>query len=394
MAKLTVRDVPVADKRCFVRVDYNVPMKGTQITDDTRIRASLPTVNYLVEQGAKVILASHLGRPGGKVVEDLRMGPVAERLGELLGKKVAKLDDCAGPEVKSFVANMKKGDVALLENVRFHAGEEKNDQGLAKEMASLADIFVNDAFGTAHRAHASTAGIAAYIPAYAGFLMEKEVAALGKLLENPEKPFTAAIGGAKVSDKLKVLENLLDKVDALLIGGGMANTFLLAKGLPVGKSLTEPAMADSAREILAKAGKAGKKVMLPVDVVVATEPEPGVPVKVVEVGAIPEDLSALDIGPKTRKQYAEQVRASRTVFWNGPMGVFEVEPFGAGTMEMAAAMAGVAGFTVVGGGDSLAAIEMSGVADKISHLSTGGGASLEFLEGRTLPGVACIMDRR
>jgi len=384
VAKLTIKDIPAGDKRCFVRVDYNVPMKGNEITDDSRIRASLPTVQYLVD----------LGRPGGKVVDGLRLDPVARRLSELLGKQVAKLNDCVGTEVEDFVSRMKPGDVVLLENVRFYPGEEKNDPELARKMASLADVFVNDAFGTAHRAHASTAGIAAFIPAYAGFLMEKEVAALGKLLFDPERPFTAVIGGAKVSDKLNVLKNLLDRVDALLVGGGMANTFLLAKGYTVGKSLAEPSMVDSAREILDKAEKAGKTVLLPEDVVAAAAPEVGVSVKVVPSTSIPQDLSALDIGPKARKQYSEKILASKTVFWNGPMGVFEVEPFRGGTMEVAGAMAAVRGFTVVGGGDSLAAIEMSGLSGKISHLSTGGGASLEFLEGRTLPGVACLMDRK
>lgn len=393
MAKSSVRDVLVRDKRCFVRVDYNVPIKGGKIGDDTRIKASLPTITYLVEQGAKVILASHLGRPGGKAVDDLRMEPIAARLAELLGRRVAKLDDCVGDQVVAFVSRMKPGDVVLLENVRFHSGEEKNDPELASQMAFLADIFVNDAFGAAHRAHASTAGIAAFIPAYAGFLMEKEVAALGRLLEEPGRPFAAVIGGAKVSDKLKVLDNLLDRVDVLLIGGGMANTFLLAKGHKVGKSLAEPAMAGSARDILTKADRAGKAVLLPTDVVIATAPEIGAAVRVVAVQAIPDDQAVLDIGPHTRKEFADRIRDSKTVFWNGPMGVFEVEPFGAGTMEIAAAMAEVSGFTVVGGGDSLAAIEMSGVAGKISHLSTGGGASLEFLEGRTLPGVACLKDR-
>ena len=393
MAKVTVRDVDLKDKRCFVRVDYNVPMKGKEITDDTRIRASLPTIQYLVSQGAKVILASHLGRPGGKVVEELRMDPVARRLGELLGRTVPKLDDCVGAQVEAFVAKMAPSDVVLLENVRFHAGEEKNDPELARKMAALADVFVNDAFGTAHRAHASTAGIAAYIPAYAGFLMGKEVEALGKLLGEPERPFTAVIGGAKVSDKLGVLKNLLDRVDNLLVGGGMANTFILAQGHSVGKSLAEPAMVDAAREIMDKARTSGKRLVLPVDVVVAPAPETGVPVKVVPAGEIPDDMSALDIGPSTRKAFSDLILASRTVFWNGPMGVFEVEQFRGGTMEVAGAMAAVKGFTVVGGGDSLAAVEMSGVSDRIGHLSTGGGASLEFLEGRVLPGVACLKDK-
>jgi phosphoglycerate kinase len=393
VAKKTIRDAQVKDKRCFVRVDFNVPMKEGRITDDSRIRAALPTIEYLISHGAKIILASHLGRPKGKVVPELRLDPVALRLGELLGRKVVKLSDCVGPEVGAYVSGMSPGSVVLLENVRFYPGEEKNDPDFARDMASLADIFVNDAFGAAHRAHASTAGIAAYIPAYAGFLMEKEVAALGKLMENPERPFTAVIGGAKVSDKLAVLKNLLDRVDNLLIGGGMANTFLLAQGHSVGKSLAEPSMVEEAREILEKASKGGTKVLLPVDVVVAAAPEAGMPAKVVDVQGIPEDMMALDIGPATRKAYVAVVGESKTVFWNGPMGVFEVEPFRGGTLEMAAALAGVRGFTVVGGGDSLSAVEMSGLSDKIDHLSTGGGASLEFLEGRELPGVSVLLDK-
>lgn len=392
MAKATVKDVDLRDKRCFCRVDFNVPMKDGKITDDTRIKAAAPTIEYLIDQGAKVVLASHLGRPGGKIVPELRLDPVAARLGEILGKKVVKLNDCVGPEVSVFVRAMAPGSVVLLENVRFYPGEEKNDPGLAKDMAALADVFVNDAFGTAHRAHASTAGIAKYIPAYAGFLMEKEVSALGRLLENPDRPFAALIGGAKVSDKLAVLRNLLDKVDSLLIGGGMANTFLLAKGQSVGKSLAEPAMAEEARAILGKADTTGKKVLLPVDLVVAASPDAGGAAKTVKADAVPDDMMALDIGPETRRQYAAAVAASKTVFWNGPMGVFEVEAFRGGTMEMAAALAGVRGFTVVGGGDSLSAVEMSGLSRKIGHLSTGGGASLEFLEGKELPGVAALAE--
>lgn len=393
MAKATIRDIEVRDKRCFCRVDFNVPMKAGRITDDTRIRAAIPTIEYLVSHGAKVILASHLGRPGGKVVPELRMDPVAARLGEILGKKVVKLNDCVGPEVSVYVSDMAPGAVVLLENVRFYPGEERNDPGLAKDMASLADIFVNDAFGTAHRAHASTAGIAKYIPAYAGLLMEKEISALGRLLREPERPFAALIGGAKVSDKLAVLRNLLDKVDMLLIGGGMANTFLLAKGFSMGKSLAEPDMAEEARDILQKARELGKEVFLPTDLVVAASPEVGEPVKVVKADAVPDDMMALDIGPETRKEYASAVTGAKTVFWNGPMGVFEVEPFRGGTMEMAGALAGVQGFTVVGGGDSLSAIEMSGLSDKMGHLSTGGGASLEFLEGKELPGVSVLTEK-
>jgi phosphoglycerate kinase len=393
MAKATIADIDVRGKTCFVRVDYNVPMKGTEITDDTRIRASLPTVKHLIDHGARLVLASHLGRPKGKFVDELRLGPVAARLQELLGKEVKKVDECVGPEVENAVKSMKDGDVLLLENLRFYPGEEKNDPEFAKGLASLADIFVNDAFGAAHRAHASTAGIADYIPAYAGFLMAKEIDVLGRLLESPERPFVAVIGGAKVSDKLSVLSSLIEKVDALLIGGGMANTFLLAKGYSVGSSLAEPAKVEDAKKIMEKAESLNREILLPVDVVVAAKPEVGVPVKVVDVSDIPDEEMALDIGPKTREGFSKKLQSAKTVFWNGPMGVFEVEPFRGGTMEIAGAMAKLDGFTVVGGGDSLSAIEMSGVKDKINHLSTGGGASLEFVEGRTLPGVACLKDK-
>lgn len=393
MAKATIRDTDVNGKTCLCRVDYNVPLKGSTITDDTRIKASLPTLNYLISHGAKVVLVSHLGRPGGKPVDKYRMDPVAARLGELLGRPVAKLGDCVGDAVKKHIGGMKPGDVVLLENVRFHAEEEENDPEFAKELADLADVFVNDAFGTAHRAHASTAGVANYIPAYAGFLMEKEVLALSKLLENPDRPFAVIIGGAKVSDKLGVLNNLLDRVDTMLIGGGMANTFLLAKGYSVGKSLSEPDRIKDAAAILEKASKAGKKVLLPVDAVVAQKPEVGVSYRVVGVAEVPEDQMILDIGPETRKTFVEALSHAKTVFWNGPMGVFEVEPFRGGTLEIAAAVAGVDGFTVVGGGDSLAAVELSGVGDRIKHLSTGGGASLEFLEGLELPGIKVLRDR-
>lgn len=392
MSKANVKHADVKGKRCLVRVDFNVPMKGGVVTDDSRIRAALPTIKYLRDQGAKLVLMSHLGRPKAKVVEELRLGPVAARLSELIGAPVKHLQDCVGEEVKASVMAMQAGDVVLLENLRFHAEEEGNDTAFAKELASLGEIYINDAFGTAHRAHASTAGVAAFLPAYAGFLMEKEIASLGKLLESPEKPFTAVIGGAKVSDKLSVLSNLLEKVDSLVIGGGMANTFLLAQGYKVGKSLAEPGLVGEANAIMEKARSLGKQVYLPVDVVVAPKPEVGVAVQVVSVKDIPEDLMALDIGPESRKFFSEVIQKSKTVFWNGPVGFFELEAFRGGTMEMAAAVAEVDGLSVVGGGDSLSAVEMSGLADKIGHLSTGGGASLEFLEGKVLPGVACLLD--
>ncbi|HHY11323.1 MAG TPA: phosphoglycerate kinase [Firmicutes bacterium] len=392
MPKATIRDVDLKEKRCFCRVDYNVPMKGTEIADDTRIRASLPTVRYLMDKNAKIVLAAHFGRPKGKVVDSLRLDPIAKRLSELIGVEVKKLDDCIGEEVEQEVAAMKPGQVVLLENVRFHPEEEKNEKQFAAKLASLGDIFVNDAFGTAHRAHASTAGVAEFIPAYAGFLMEKEIHALGKLLSAPERPFAAVIGGAKVSDKLGVLESLLDRVDSLLIGGGMANTFLLAQGYSMGKSLIEPDKVDAALGIIKKAKDLGKKLMLPVDLAVAEKPEAGVSVKVVQPGDVPEGMMALDIGPESRKLFSEEISNAKTVFWNGPMGVFEVEAFRGGTLEVAAAIAHIDGFTVVGGGDSLAAVELSGYAGKIKHLSTGGGASLEFLEGKQLPGVKCLVE--
>jgi len=386
--------VDVSGKACLCRVDFNVPIKDGVIVDDTRIRASLPTIRCLMEGGAKVVLISHLGRPKGKVVESLRMDPVAGRLSELLGVHVKKLDDCIGEEVEEAVRSMKPKDVLLLENVRFYPEEELNDREFAKKLAAPFDIFVNDAFGTAHRAHASTVGVAQFLPAYPGCLMKRELEALEKLLRSPEHPYVAVIGGAKVSDKLGVLENLLDKVDSLLIGGGMANTFLMAKGYDVGKSLCENDKKEDALRVMKKAQELDKQLLLPVDVVVAERSEPGVPVKVVRPDEIPEHMMVLDIGPETRREFSRVILQARTVFWNGPMGVFEVEQFSGGTLEIAAAIAQVEGFTVVGGGDSLAAVEMAGCADKISHLSTGGGASLEFLEGKELPGVKCLRGTR
>ncbi|MHB8927616.1 MAG: phosphoglycerate kinase [Bacillota bacterium] len=396
MAKMTVRDLPVAGKRVFVRVDFNVPTDGHgAITDDTRIRAALPTIRYLREQGAKVILASHFGRPKGKVADEFRLTAVGRRLAELLGAPVQKLDDCVGPEVERVVAAMKPGDVVLLENVRFYPGEEKNDPDFAKKLAALADLFVNDAFGAAHRAHASTAGVAAYLPSVAGFLMEKEVSALGRLLERPERPFVAILGGAKVSDKIGVIENLLGKCDRLLVGGGMANTFLAARGLNLGQSLVELDQVGLAKELLARAGD---RLVLPVDVVAAPAVEAAAPRKTVGVdalgapGALGPTDKALDIGPATVARFEKEIATARTIFWNGPMGVFEVEPFAAGTTAVARAVAASKAFSVVGGGDSIAAIEKAGVAGQIGHLSTGGGASLEFIEGKELPGVAALKE--
>lgn len=394
MEKKTIRDVDVKGKRVLVRVDFNVPTdENRQITDDTRIRAALPTIKYLLEQGAKVILASHFGRPKGQVNEKYRLDQVAKRLSELLGQEVAKTSDCVGPEAEAAVAALAPGQVLLLENVRFHAEEEKNDPEFAKKLAALADLFVNDAFGAAHRAHASTAGVAQYLPAVAGFLMEKEISIMGKALANPERPFVAIIGGAKVSDKIGVIQNLLTKVDTLIIGGGMANTFLKAQGYELGKSLVEEDKVQLAKELLATAQQRGVELLLPRDVVVAAAFAPDAEHKTVAVGEIPADWQALDIGPATAEKYAGVIRQAKTVVWNGPMGVFEMDAFARGTEAVAKAMAECPGTTIIGGGDSVAAVEKVGVAEKMTHISTGGGASLEFLEGKTLPGVAVLQDK-
>jgi phosphoglycerate kinase len=392
MNKKTVRDIDVRGKRVFVRVDFNVPLENGTITDDTRIQAALPTIQYLKEQGAKVILASHLGRPKGKVDPAFSLKPVAARLSELLGQNVPMAKDSIGEDVKAEIANMRDGDVLLLENVRFHAGEEKNDPELAKAFAELADIYVNDAFGTAHRAHASTAGIAQFLPAVAGFLMEKEIRIMGNALADPDRPFTAIIGGAKVSDKISVLDNLIDKVDQLIIGGGMANTFLAAQGYKLGKSLVEHDKLDLAVQLMEKARKYNVILFLPEDVVVANEFKADAEHKVVDVNEIPDDWMALDIGPKTIETYRLAIVRSQTVIWNGPMGVFEMDAFAVGTHEVAKAVAETDGVTIVGGGDSVAAVEKSGLADRMTHISTGGGASLEFLEGKALPGVVALQD--
>ncbi|UYZ14084.1 phosphoglycerate kinase [Brevibacillus sp. WF146] len=392
MNKKSIRDVNLAGKRVFCRVDFNVPMQDGVITDDTRIRAALPTIRFLLDAGAKVILASHFGRPKGQVVEEMRLTPVAAPLSALLGKEVKKLDDSVGPDVEAAVSNMQNGDVILLENVRFHAGEEKNDPELAQRFAQLADVFVNDAFGAAHRAHASTAGIARYIPAVAGLLMEKEIRFLGGALTRPERPFTAIVGGAKVKDKIAVIENLLTKVDHLIIGGGMANTFLKAKGYGIGASLCEDDKLDLARSLMAQAEERGVQLLMPVDVVVADRFAPDAQKQTVSVDAIPDGWMALDIGPKTVELFRGVIVDSRTVVWNGPMGVFEMDAFAQGTIGVAQAMAACSGTTIIGGGDSVAAVEKAGVAEQMTHISTGGGASLEFMEGKELPGVAVLQD--
>ncbi len=395
MNKKTVRDVDVQGKRVLVRVDFNVPLdKSTgAITDDARIRAALPTIQYLVDRKARVILCSHLGRPDGKVVEKLRLRLVAERLSELLERPVIMAPDCVGPEVGAMAARMAPGDVMLLENLRFHAEEEANDLAFAKALASLAEVYVDDAFGSAHRAHASTEGVAHFLPAVAGFLMEKELDYLASALEKPARPFVAVIGGSKVSDKIGVLEHLLEKVDSLVIGGGMANTFLLANGFNVGASLVEADRVPLAKEIQAKAEAKGVALLLPTDVIVADRFAADAATAIVTPDRVPAGWRILDIGPKTSAVFAAAVRKAGTVVWNGPLGVFEFPAFAGGTLAMARALARSHAVTIVGGGDSASAIEQSGVADRITHISTGGGASLELLEGRILPGVAALADR-
>lgn len=393
MNKKTLKDVDLSGKRVLVRVDFNVPLENGRITDDTRIRAALPTIKYLQEQQAKIILVSHLGRPKGQVNPKYSLAPVAQALEELLGQPVIFSQEVTGAVVQEKARSLQPGQVMLLENVRFLPGEEKNDPQVAKELASLAEIFVNDAFGTAHRAHASTAGVAAYLPAVAGMLLEKEIQVMGDALADPQRPFIAILGGAKVSDKIGVIKNLLTKVDHLIIGGGMANTFLKAQGYNVGKSLLEEDKVPLAKELLAEAQEKGIKVHLPEDVVVAPSLEQPDARQEVAVDAVAEDRMILDIGPATARRFQEIIRTARTVVWNGPMGVFEVDAFAKGTEAVAEAMAQVDGVTIIGGGDSVAAVEKVGVGDQMTHISTGGGASLEFLEGKELPGVAALADR-
>ncbi|HET6380878.1 MAG TPA: phosphoglycerate kinase [candidate division Zixibacteria bacterium] len=395
MNKKTVRDIDVRGKRVFLRADLNVPLDDGRITDDTRIRASLPTLIYLLEHGASVILASHLGRPKGKVNDALRLKPVADRLSQLLGRPVRMTGDALGPGVMTAVEKLRPGDLLLLENLRFHAEEEANDPEFARALADMADVYVNDAFGSAHRAHASTEGITHYLPAVAGLLMEREVTALSRLMEKPPKPFHTVIGGAKVSGKLEVLESLLSRCQAILVGGGMANTFLAAQGHALGKSLVETEQMDAAQRIMAEARRKRVRFMLPGDVVIAAQVHPRSQRKVVPVSEVPKDWTVVDIGPETIKAYTEHLDKARTIFWNGPMGIFEIAPFAEGTNAMARYLAGrtdAGVITVVGGGDSVAAVEQLGLVDRMSHVSTGGGASLEFVEGKTLPGVAALLD--
>jgi phosphoglycerate kinase len=390
MAIRSIAELPIEGRRTFIRVDFNVPLTPARgVADDSRIRASLPTIKHAIERGARVILASHLGRPKGPT-PSLSLEPVGARLAELLGKEVLLTDEAVGDGARKVVADLRDGEVALLENLRFNPGEEANDEGFARQLAAYADVYVNDAFGTAHRAHASTVGMIEYVPEKgAGLLMMKEIQFLGKLLGEVERPFLAVVGGAKVSDKIAVLENLLGRVSAFLIGGAMANTFLKARGINVGKSRVEEDKLAVARAFLKKAEDRKVEVLLPVDVVAATGLD-AASGQVVRADAIPADLMALDIGPETANGFADRIARARTVFWNGPMGVFEKKPFAQGTLAVGKAVASCRGLTVVGGGDSVAAVNEAGVADQISHISTGGGASLEFIEGKTLPGIAAL----
>ena len=391
MGKRSVSAVDVRGKRALVRVDFNVPLEDGVVSDDTRIRAALPTIAALRDGGAAVVLATHLGRPQGRPDPRFSVAPVARRLGELMGIDVRTTAAVVGPEAEQAAAALAPGDVLLLENTRFEPGEESNDPELAAALARLGDVFVNDAFGAAHRAHASTVGVAKLLPAYAGLLLQREEAVLSRLLHDPERPFVTILGGAKVSDKLAVVAHLLDRVDALLFGGGMANTLLLAQGRQTGRSLAEPDRISEAHELIALAEQRTVKLLLPVDVVIASSLESGSP-HVVPVDSVPPDQAIFDIGPETTERFCQEIARARTVFWNGPMGVFERPLFTQGTMNVARCIAGAEAFTVVGGGDSVAAVAAAGVSDRIDHISTGGGASLEFLEGRELPGIAALPD--
>jgi phosphoglycerate kinase len=396
MNKLTVRDLDAHDRRVFVRVDFNVPLQDGKVTDDSRIRAALPTIRYLIGEGARVVLASHLGRPDGKVNDTYRLRPVAQALSALLGRNVPVTGDALGVGTEDAVRRLRPGEILLLENLRFHAEEEKNDPVFAQKLAAYGDVYVNDAFGTAHRAHASTVGVAKLLPAYAGLLMEKELTMLSRLLEGAERPFAAILGGAKVSDKIKVIDNLLAKVDVLVVGGGMANTFLLATGRAVGKSLAEHEMIDQAKRILADAERKRIRMVLPVDVIVAKEVTRGTEYKTLLTEKIPASWHIVDLGKQSLAAIEDALADVRTVFWNGPVGVFEIPSFAHGTNAIARFLASKAegGATVVvGGGDSVAALQQQGLAGRMTHISTGGGASLEFLEGRELPGVAVLLDR-
>jgi 3-phosphoglycerate kinase len=392
--KKTIEDIAVAGKKVLVRVDLNVPLdKDLKITDENRINGALPTIKYLISQKAKVILCSHLGRPKGEFNMKYSLAPVAKRLAELLGQEVKLATDVIGDSAKALVAGMADGEVVCLENVRFHKEEEKNDPTFSKALASLADIFVNDAFGTAHRAHSSTAGVAEFLPAVCGYLIQKEIAIMGKALSNPERPFIAILGGAKVSDKIGVINNLIKKVDALIIGGGMAYTFIKANGGQIGNSICENDKLDLAKELMAKAADKGVKMYIPIDNTIGDSFSNDANIKVVDSYAIPEGWEGLDIGPKSIEEFSAVVKSAKTVIWNGPMGVFEMSNFAKGTIAIAQAIAESDSVSIIGGGDSAAAVEQFGFADKVTHISTGGGASLEFLEGIVLPGIACLLDK-
>jgi phosphoglycerate kinase len=393
VSKKTMRDIMVAGKKVLVRVDFNVPIKEGKILDDTRMRRALPTIKYLQEQGAKVILMTHLGRPKGQVVPEMSVRQLVPHLSELLGQEVLFAADCGGPESQKVAAELQAGQVAILENVRFYPGEEKNDLDFAKELAGLGEVYVNDAFGTAHRAHSSTEGISRFLPAVSGFLMEKEITALSEALDNPAQPFVVILGGAKVSDKISVIENLLKKAAYLLIGGAMANTFLKAQGYAMGASKVEEDQLETAQKLLKKAEASGVTILLPQDVVVAHELSAEAEGKVCDLGEIPENGMALDIGDKTVEAFSQIIAKAKTIVWNGPLGVYEYPQFARGTNKIAQAAASSQGKTIVGGGDVVAAVEKSGLADSIYHISTGGGASLEFLEGKVLPGVAALLDK-
>lgn len=394
--KMTVEDIEVNGRRVILRVDFNVPLaeKTGEITDDSRIRASLPTIRYLIKHGARVILLSHLGRPGGKVVERLRLAVTAERLSQILGQPVPATSDCIGPEVEKAVAGLKDGDVLLLENLRFHSGEEAGDASFAEALATPGDVFVNDAFATSHRAHASIVGITHYLPAVAGFLMEKELKSLGGILENPAHPFASLLGGAKISDKVGMLENIMSKVDLILIGGGMAATFLKAKSYEIGWSLIEADMIDTAARLMDKAGKEKTRLLLPNDVVVAAELSNEAETAIVPVENIPGDRRIVDIGPRTIADFSKELQNCRTVFWNGPMGIYEIPGFARGTQELARSLANLEATTVIGGGSTGEAVNEMGLTDKMTFVSTGGGASLEFLGGQALPGVVALPDKQ
>jgi phosphoglycerate kinase len=396
MVKVSIADLDLKGKRVLIRVDFNVPLSEKQeITDDTRIRAALPTIRYALGHGAKVLLISHLGRPKGKVVPSLSLAPVAARLSQWLGQPVPVAPDCMGDAVKAAAAALQPGQVLMLENSRFHAGDEKNDEAMSRALAELCDVFVNDAFGTAHRAHASTVGVTKFVPVSAcGFLMAKELEYLGRAVTNPARPFVAVLGGAKVSDKIGVLKNLATRVDALLVGGGMAYTFLKAQGMEVGASLLEADKLDVAKDILNEARAKGVTFLLPMDHVIAERVEATAPTRTADSTAIPAGWMGLDIGPRAREAFATVIRGAKTVVWNGPMGVFELAPFREGTFAVARAIAASGATSIVGGGDSVAAVTQAGVAEKMTHISTGGGASLEFLEGIELPGVAALTDRK